>query len=81
MLSLNIRRIAEIRTVFWEPASDDDHLVSVDNVCSATSVWVLVGPVVSRKRLDPRKGWNREDVSIVVSERISKTISTVQITM
>lgn len=81
MLSLDIRRVAEVRIVLREPASNDNHLVPVDHIRTATSMRIQSGPVVSGKCLDPSKGWNRQDVGIIVSECFSETVSAIQVTM
>lgn len=79
MLSLHLGRVALIR--FWKPTPDDDHLISSDYTRTATSVRVRSGTIVGREYFDPRKGRKRKDVGVVVSERISETVSTIQVTI
>lgn len=57
VLSLDIGRVAKIGAVTWEPTTDDNHLVLVDDIGTAASVWVGSGAVVCGERLDPCKRW------------------------
>lgn len=80
MLSLDVGRVAEIGAVTWKPTTDDDHLVLVDHVGTATAVWVWSGAVVCGECLDPRERWYGQDVGIIVGECTTKTVPSIQVT-
>lgn len=79
MLPLYIVRVAIIG--FGKPASNNEHLVPSHNVRAAASMNVhAISAVVGRIRLDPRIRRQREDIYIVIGERVTETVSTIQIT-
>jgi hypothetical protein len=53
VLSLDIGRVAEISAITWEPTADNDHLVLIDDIGTAASMWVRSGAVVRGERLYP----------------------------
>lgn len=81
MLSLDVGRVAEVGAVTWKPTTDDDHLVLIDNVGTATAVWVRCGAVVRGERLDPRKRWYGQDVGVIIGECTIETVPSIQVTM
>ena len=79
MLSLDIGRVAEISTITWEPTTDDDHLVLVDHIGTAASMWVRSGAVIRGERLYPCERRYGKDVGIVISEGTIETVSAIEV--